>query len=80
MKLLLHEYEASASDWLWEVDEGNCLVNVGERFGTAARQDRDFLEGRELVGLFKCGPAREKLAALMLECSSFRDLIRKGFQ
>ena len=75
VKLLLHEYEASASDWLWEVDEGNCLVNVCERFGTAARQDRDFLEGRELVGLFKCGPAREKLAALMLECSSFRDLV-----
>jgi len=75
VKLLLHEYEASASDWLWEVDEGNCLVNVCERFGTAARQDRDFLEGRELVGLFKSGPAREKLAALMLECASFRDLV-----
>jgi len=75
VKLLLHEYEASASDWLWEVDEGNCLVNVCERFGTAARSDRDFLEGRELVGLFKAGPAREKLAVLVLECASFRDLV-----
>mgnify|MGYP001261505505 FL=1 len=75
VKLLLHEYEASASDWLWEVDEGNCLINVCERFGNAANQDRDFLEGRELVGLFDPGPAREKLARLILECSPFRDLV-----
>jgi len=75
VKLLLHEYEASASDWLWEVDEGNCLTNVCARFGHAAGQDRDFLEGRELVGLFNAGPAREKLAALMLECAPFRDLV-----
>lgn len=75
VKLLLREYEASASDWLWEVDEGNCLVNVCERFGNVAGQDRDFLEGRELVGLFDPGPAREKLARLILECAPFRDLV-----
>ncbi len=74
VKLLLNEYEASASDWLWEVDEGNCLVNVCERFGHAAGVDRDFLEGRELVGLFDGGPSREKLAALVLERAPFRDL------
>jgi len=75
VKMLLHQYEASASDWLWEVDEGNCLRNVCERFGHAAGLDRDFLEGRELVGLFKAGPAREKLAGLLLERAPFRDLI-----
>ncbi|WP_139020325.1 putative bifunctional diguanylate cyclase/phosphodiesterase [Citromicrobium sp. JLT1363] len=75
VSLLLHEYEASSSDWLWEVDEGNCLVNVCERFGSAARQDRDFLEGRELVGLFDHGPARERLAGLLLERAPFRDLV-----
>ena len=74
VKLLLHEYEASSSDWLWEVDEGNCLRNVCERFGEAAGVDRDFLEGRELVGLFDSGPAREKLAGLLLERAPFRDL------
>ena len=75
VKMLLHEYEASASDWLWEVDDGNCLTNVCARFGHACGQDRDLLEGRELVGLFNAGPAREKLAALLLECASFRDLM-----
>jgi len=75
VKLLLHEYEASSSDWLWEVDEGHCLVNVCERFGHAAGLDRDFLEGRELVGLFEASPAREKLAGLMLERAAFRDLV-----
>ncbi|RDS78498.1 EAL domain-containing protein [Alteriqipengyuania lutimaris] len=75
IKLLLHEYEASSSDWLWEVDEGNCLRNVCERFGQAAQIDHDLLEGRELVGLFDSGPAREKLAGLLLERASFRDLV-----
>lgn len=75
VKLLLHEYEASSSDWLWEVDEGNCLRNVCERFGQAAQIERNLLEGRELVGLFDSGPAREKLAALLLERAPFRDLI-----
>ena len=74
VKMLLHEYEASASDWLWEVDDGNCLRNVCERFGHAAGLDRDFLEGRELVGLFASGPTREKLAGLLLERTPFRDL------
>ena len=75
VKLLLHEYEASSSDWLWEVDEGNCLRNVCERFGHAASEDRDLLEGRELVGLFDPAPAREKLAGLLLERAAFRDLV-----
>ncbi|GAB5349016.1 hypothetical protein TMRO357_02688 [Alteriqipengyuania sp. 357] len=75
VKLLLHEYEASSSDWLWEVDEGACLTNVCARFGHAAGLDRDFLEGRELVGLFEAGPAREKLAALLLQRAAFRDLV-----
>lgn len=74
VKLLLHEYEESSSDWLWEVDEGNCLMNVCERFGHAAGVDRDFLEGRELVGLFDAGPARERLATLLLDRVRFRDL------
>ncbi|WP_370178324.1 putative bifunctional diguanylate cyclase/phosphodiesterase [Alteriqipengyuania sp.] len=75
VKLLLNQYEESASDWLWEVDEGNCLVNVCERFGHASGLDRDFLEGRELVGLFDGSPAREKLAALLLQRAPFRDLV-----
>ena len=75
VKMLLHEYEASASDWLWEVDEGNCLTNVCQRFGDAAMQHRDLLEGRELAGLFNPGPERERLAALLLGRSPFRDLM-----
>ncbi len=75
VSLLLRQYEASSSDWLWEVDEGNCLRNVCERFAAAAQCPVQDLEAAELVGLFKPSPEREQLAANLLGRKPFRDLV-----
>ncbi|WP_164843990.1 putative bifunctional diguanylate cyclase/phosphodiesterase [Croceicoccus ponticola] len=74
IQLLLHDYEAQSADWLWQVDNGACLVTVCARFGEASGMDPHDLEGRELVTLFDAGPARELLAHRLLVRQPFRDL------
>ncbi|WP_230292012.1 bifunctional diguanylate cyclase/phosphodiesterase [Croceicoccus sp. Ery5] len=74
IRLLLHDYEAQSADWLWRVDHSGCLVGVCDRFGEAASMPRPELEGKELVSLFRHGPAREHLSHRLLRREPFRDL------
>ena len=74
IRLLLHDYEAQSADWLWRVDHAGCLVGVCDRFGEAAALPPPELEGKELVSLFKPGPAREHLSHRLLRREPFRDL------
>ena len=74
IRLLLHDYEAQSADWLWRVDHAGCLVGVCDRFGEAAALPPPEIEGKELVSLFKPGPAREHLSHRLLRREPFRDL------
>ena len=74
IRLLLRDYEAESADWLWQIDQAGCLRDVCARFADAAGCEPEALEGRELAGLFKTGPARELLSRRLLLRESFRDL------
>ncbi|ARU16735.1 putative bifunctional diguanylate cyclase/phosphodiesterase [Croceicoccus marinus] len=74
IQLLLHDYEAQSADWLWRVDHAGCLVGVCDRFGEAAALPPPEIEGKELVSLFRPGPAREHLSHRLLRREPFRDL------
>ncbi|MEP0645067.1 EAL domain-containing protein [Parasphingorhabdus sp.] len=75
VRLLLHEYEASASDWLWEVDPTGRLLDITERFSEAAGRSAEDLEGCELLSLFVDGPDRDMLKRHINARTGFRDLI-----
>jgi len=49
ISLLLKEFEANSSDWLWEFDRHGLIDRVSERFASAAN-----LQASELVGLDFC--------------------------
>lgn len=88
VKLLLRDFEESASDWLWETDANLELRRVSPRLAEVARKTP-----RELKGPFphvllggpagggaprpgaKAAPAVERLNALIAQHSAFRDLV-----
>ncbi len=74
VRLLLHEYEESASDWLWEVDASGSLLDISDRFAEAARRDASDLAGKPLVSLFEEGAERDRLEVLLTRRKPFRDL------
>ena len=49
ISLLLKEFEANSSDWLWEFDRNGKIDRVSERFASAAN-----MPASELVGLDMC--------------------------
>ena len=52
ISLLLHDFEANASDWLWDLDADGRLVRVSTRFAEAVNRSREELEGGYLVDYF----------------------------
>ena len=52
VKLLLNEYEASSSDWLFELDSQHQLINVSDRFAAATGRPAPELEGLPFAALF----------------------------
>lgn len=49
--LLLHDFEESASDWLWETDQNSKMVRVSASLASALAMDREELVGRSFVGV-----------------------------
>ncbi|MEZ5696702.1 MAG: EAL domain-containing protein [Sphingomonadaceae bacterium] len=73
VRLLLHEYEAAASDWLWEIDASGRLVDITQRFSDAARRPAAALEGTQMMSLFVPGADHEMLQLKLRSGGSFRD-------
>ena len=82
IKMLLSEFEAHGSDWLFEVDAGGLLTRVSPRFVEVAGRPHDTILGMpmiELLGDDRRG--RESRAAVLqlntyfFNRQSFRDLV-----
>jgi GGDEF domain-containing protein len=67
VKLLLNEYEASGSDWLFELDGEGRLAKVTGRFARAAGEPATLLEHRSFLDLFAPGNGRAVLAEAIAE-------------
>jgi diguanylate cyclase (GGDEF)-like protein len=58
LALLLHDFEANASDWLWEVDRAGCLVHVSAHLARALGRPASALLQQAFVGLLDAPDAR----------------------
>jgi PAS domain S-box-containing protein len=77
IKLLLHDFEAGASDWLWETGPDGDLVYVSDRLAQVLRRDQDQLIGAKLheaVGMAQSASGWRDLAVLMARRQPVRDL------
>jgi diguanylate cyclase (GGDEF)-like protein/PAS domain S-box-containing protein len=70
--LLLHDFEAHSSDWLWSTDANNRLTFVSNRFSEAAGLPPETLEGVNLLALFAPACAA-RLERIIAERRPFRD-------
>ena len=75
VRLLLHEYEASGSDWLFETNPAGRLVDITERFAEAAGRPAEELKRTALLDLFSRGPERTELAEMIEAQQSFRNQV-----
>jgi diguanylate cyclase (GGDEF)-like protein len=82
IKLLLRDFEESASDWLWETNEQLQLEPVSQRLAQVARRPVESFAGAfpaALLGVTaqeaKPGTAMERLNRAIAERSPFRDIV-----
>ena len=73
VRLLLNEYEASGSDWLFELDSQGQMIGVSARFAEAVGESVAALEGRQFEALFEPGDSRETLVEALVQRGSLRD-------
>ncbi|MDR7376739.1 diguanylate cyclase (GGDEF)-like protein [Rhodoferax ferrireducens] len=82
--LLLNDFEANASDWLWETDRQGCLSHVSVRLAEAMGVAPAALQGRPLLELLASMhplPTNDQaamlagLGACLAQGSPFRDLV-----
>ena len=74
VQLLLNDFEAQASDWLWEVDGEGRIVVANERFAEAAGRPAAALDGTALAELFDASHERRQLEHYLSAAHPFRDL------
>jgi two-component system, sensor histidine kinase len=77
IQLLLHDFEAGASDWLWETGPDGDLVYVSDRLAQVLRRDQDQIIGAKLheaVGMAQSASGWRDLAVLMARREPVRDL------
>ncbi|MEM7766518.1 MAG: EAL domain-containing protein [Pseudomonadota bacterium] len=73
--LLLRDFEATSSDWLWQTDEAGVLVDLPLAI-EAGKSGYSIMEvGRDLISLFEGNDARNVLALSLVRKQSFRDLV-----
>ena len=80
IRLLLNDYEANSSDWLWEVDADGRLTHVPHRFATLLGRAPEALLGEPLETALG-GEAGRALACALDQRQSFRSLavaVRSG--
>lgn len=75
VKLLLNEYEASGSDWLFELDAEQRLVNISPRFASAAGRPAHELEGLPFAALFAADAIRDTVIATLNQRQPLRHVI-----
>lgn len=75
VKLLLNEYEASGSDWLFELDARDRLVNVSPRFAAAAGRAPHDLDGLPFAELFAADAIRDTLTTSLAQRQPLRQTI-----
>ncbi len=80
--MLLSEFEANGSDWLFEIDADQRLTHVSPRFALVARRPREAMLGHELLPLLGGGQrgaeARQAMRALaehLAHTRPFRDIV-----
>ncbi len=80
--MLLSEFEANGSDWLFEVDVDWRLTHVSPRFALVAKRPREWMLGQDLLPLLGGGQrgaeARSAIAALtahFAHARPFRDIV-----
>jgi diguanylate cyclase (GGDEF)-like protein/PAS domain S-box-containing protein len=74
VRLLLNDFEAQTSDWLWEVDGQGLIIDPNPRFTDAAGLSAGQLTGLPLARLFDDTPERRQLEKHLAEGKPFRDL------
>jgi two-component system, sensor histidine kinase len=75
--LLLKDFEAGASDWLWETGPEGDLVYVSERLAQVLRRDQDRIIGAKLhqaAGMSQTASGWRDLAVSMARRQSVRDI------
>jgi len=82
ISLLLHEFEANTSDWLWETDADGRLQHVSERIAEVAGEPLNSLRNAHFkalfLGLSKPRPLSDEIAellALVAERQAFRERV-----
>ena len=75
IRLLLHEYEESASDWLWEMTADGSLREISSRFAEAAGRTLEELRETQMLSLFREGPDRKVLENHITSQKAFRDIV-----
>jgi diguanylate cyclase (GGDEF)-like protein len=88
ISLLLREFEANASDWLFEIDAGARLVRVSQRLADVLGEKITDLEGREVArylsgaSTLRTAPRGSPLGQLLrafLHRQAFRDIVISFF-
>jgi len=75
ISLLLRDFEATSSDWLWQTDENGVLVDLPLQI-EGAKSGYSIMEvGSDLISLFESNEARNVLALSLVRKQSFRDLV-----
>ena len=83
IRLLLGDFDQSASDWLWETDSDGCVRNASQRFAQVLNRRPAETDGiRFLDAIFAPeyrasfhGPERQKLINCFNEQMFFRDVV-----
>lgn len=74
VRLLLHDYAEQSSDWLWEIDADQLIIDPSARFASAAAVEIDDLRGTSLIGLFDDSTERNFLIQSLEAGNTFRDV------
>ncbi|WP_448582261.1 putative bifunctional diguanylate cyclase/phosphodiesterase [Thermaurantiacus sp.] len=75
VRLLLNEFEANGSDWLFEFDQRRHLTFVSNRFAEAANSTVEALLGRNWLSLFTDRRSAAPLFRAVVRREPFRDVV-----
>ncbi len=75
VRLLLNEFEANGSDWLFEFDQRRNLTFVSNRFAEAADSTVEALLGRNWLSLFTDRRSAAPLFRAVVRREPFRDVV-----
>ena len=77
VKMLLNDYEAQGSDWIFELDHEGRMVSVSDRFAASTGRKAEEMNGRAFVDLFAESSSRKELLAALESGQSRRALTLK---